>query len=550
MPTSCYQAIPAVLEHVLVEEPISVLDVGVGFGKYGLLLRESLDVGAARYRPDEWRVQIDGVEAYPDYRNPVYDHVYNKVYFGDIRQVIDTLGTYDVVLAIDVLEHFTKEEGHLLLNKLLEHARKAVVISTPLYPAPQSDYRGNAFEAHKSRWHVLDVVHMDATYQLVPTADGGAQVIKIYPAVENANNVHELDKWWCVNANVQRRPLRISYLLPHQRLTGGLKLLLRQASELQRRGHEIWVFYKGTSERAVPDWAEGSFANQIVIRPGETWDPYVRGSDLVVAGWIDQLLQLQTSDIPVLYWEQGSEWLFGDSVGQNPHVLRRYLRACYSQPYLLSAVSSTVQAILEHRFSRLVPVIPNGIDTTAFHPRKEDRSSSIPVIMLVGNPELWFKGFDVAFAVLERLWKRGYRFRVLWVAPTPPADRPTPFDVFVVVNPQQDELPEWYREADLLLFTSWYEGFGMPPLEAMATGLPVVSTSCGGVKDYAIHGENALLAEPGDVEQLAKHVATLLTDEVARRQLGVQARATAMRFDWTRIGDMVEDYFYKAAFCP
>ena len=57
-------------------------------------------------------------------------------------------------------------------------------------------------------------------------------------------------------------------------------------------------------------------------------------------------------------------------------------------------------------------------------------------------------------------------------------------------------LPALYRGHDALLFTSRYEAWGMPVLEGMASGLPVVATSCLGVQTFAQHGVNALLADP------------------------------------------------------
>ena len=60
----------------------------------------------------------------------------------------------------------------------------------------------------------------------------------------------------------------------------------------------------------------------------------------------------------------------------------------------------------------------------------------------------------------------------------------------------QNVLPALYRGHDALLFTSRYEAWGMPVLEGMASGLPVVATSCLGVQTFAQHGVNALLAAP------------------------------------------------------
>ena len=61
--------------------------------------------------------------------------------------------------------------------------------------------------------------------------------------------------------------------------------------------------------------------------------------------------------------------------------------------------------------------------------------------------------------------------------------------------PDQAVLPALYRGHDALLFTSRYEAWGMPVLEAMAAGLPVVASACLGVQTFAQHGVNALLAE-------------------------------------------------------
>lgn len=60
----------------------------------------------------------------------------------------------------------------------------------------------------------------------------------------------------------------------------------------------------------------------------------------------------------------------------------------------------------------------------------------------------------------------------------------------------QEDLPALYRGHDAFLFTSRYEAWGMPVLEAMASGLAVVATRCLGVESFAQHGTNCLLADP------------------------------------------------------
>src|SRR5207247_9698649 len=71
---------------------------------------------------------------------------------------------------------------------------------------------------------------------------------------------------------------------------------------------------------------------------------------------------------------------------------------------------------------------------------------------------------------------------------------------------------------------------GMPNvlLEAMACGLPVVSTAVAGIPELVIHGQNGLLAEPHDVPAIAEHLAALLTDASLRARLGSRARSRAV----------------------
>lgn len=88
MPTSWYQAIPLILDKMLQEHPQSILDVGIGFGKYGVLLREALDVSREKYRKKDWTVQIDGVEAFKSYRNPIHDYIYNRIYYDSIEEAV------------------------------------------------------------------------------------------------------------------------------------------------------------------------------------------------------------------------------------------------------------------------------------------------------------------------------------------------------------------------------------------------------------------------------------------------------------------------------
>lgn len=147
MPLSNPEHIPAVLHFVQACEPRAILDIGIGTGSYGLLLRQSLDIGHGRVQPTEWQVRIDGVEIFEGYRNPVWSYAYSQVLMGDVRQHLPRLGAYDLALCNDVLEHFPREEARQLVRTLLTRA-KVLIATTPNRHYPQGAWGGNEAETH------------------------------------------------------------------------------------------------------------------------------------------------------------------------------------------------------------------------------------------------------------------------------------------------------------------------------------------------------------------------------------------------------------------
>ncbi len=96
----------------------------------------------------------------------------------------------------------------------------------------------------------------------------------------------------------------------------------------------------------------------------------------------------------------------------------------------------------------------------------------------------------------------------------------------------QEELPLWYRAADVFVYPSQYEGFGLPPLEAMAAGTPVITSNCSSLPEVV--GDAALLIDPRDEASLAEALSRVLTDSALSEDLGRRGRARAREFTWAR----------------
>lgn len=151
MPSSQYYHISKIMEMIISLNPKSVLDIGSGFGKFGVLCREYLELWDGRQKY-EFKRRIDCVEVFQQYISPLHQYIYNKIYNNDILDIAQELDIkYDLVLLIDVLEHFEKDDGSRLLRTLLKN-NECILVSTPKNPSPQKDAFGNIYETHKSAW--------------------------------------------------------------------------------------------------------------------------------------------------------------------------------------------------------------------------------------------------------------------------------------------------------------------------------------------------------------------------------------------------------------
>jgi hypothetical protein len=144
--------------------PSSLLDIGVGFGKYGVLAREYLELWQDDEHYHQWRTRIDGVEVHADYLTPLHDFVYDKVYVGNALTVLPDLDCfYDLILLVDVLEHFEFDEGRSLLRSCAERGRN-LIVSTPADDTEQSTRFENPHEQHRSHWTARDLKDLPGAF--------------------------------------------------------------------------------------------------------------------------------------------------------------------------------------------------------------------------------------------------------------------------------------------------------------------------------------------------------------------------------------------------
>ena len=111
---------------------------------------------------------------------------------------------------------------------------------------------------------------------------------------------------------------------------------------------------------------------------------------------------------------------------------------------------------------------------------------------------------------------------------------------------KQDGLVEILSSSDIFLIPSQSESFGLAALEAMACGLPVISSSVGGLPELVRHNETGFIAEIGDVDRMAKYTLELLTNEKKYTLFSENSRKRAVnRFDSSKVVPLYEEYYEK-----
>jgi glycosyltransferase involved in cell wall biosynthesis len=108
----------------------------------------------------------------------------------------------------------------------------------------------------------------------------------------------------------------------------------------------------------------------------------------------------------------------------------------------------------------------------------------------------------------------------------------------------EEDLPMLYRAADVFVFPSLYEGFGLPPLEAMACGCPVLSSTRGALGEML--GNAAAVVDPEDTSALRAQLTRMATDEQWRRELSAAGLQQARNFHWSTTAAQTIEVYSRA----
>ena len=352
--------------------------------------------------------------------------------------------------------------------------------------------------------------------------------------------------------------MKINFTLWSTGLAGGVRAIFEIANRLAERGHFVTITALGGDHSWFPlkvevNYVEPSKVFKVLFK---VLNPIVRlrykrylkyldigallkklkvgfqpdfikvlseaipDCDINVATWFPTSFAVYRSGkgIPFYFLQDYEEQL-----GGNRYLINMFKESLYLPMNIITG-SQWLKDWVKQNYGKDAIVSGYGIDHDVFYPRPKilDNIGGVKVMGIFRG--LKYKGDEDLINALSIASEKipnitlvmiGNKNTLLKIV----REKNIRFNYVFFENPTDDKMAQLYSSVDLFVFASHVEGFGLPPLEAMACGTPVVTTDCLGVRDFVIDSENAILVPPKNPKALADGIIKILTDEKLREKL-------------------------------
>jgi glycosyltransferase involved in cell wall biosynthesis len=347
-----------------------------------------------------------------------------------------------------------------------------------------------------------------------------------------------------------KAPLRITFLMAHAGMSGGVRVVVSLADRLHRSGHRVVVISTPMPRRTWRAWLRLLAGRGAVLRRN-TGQSYFEGLD-VEHRVLDRARVIEPADVPdadviVATWWETAEWfaamppakgekvyfIQGFEADFNPGTPVDRVEATWRLPLRKIVPSRWLADLSRDRFGDpQATVIANGVCPDLFNAPPRGKQVHPTIGLMYSRHQV--KRVDLALEAVAIVRRSIPDLRVVAFGTEPPSrDLPLPRYASYTTLPRQTQLRELYAQCDVWLCASRSEGFHLPPHEAMACRCPVVSTRVGGPMDMVADGVNGYLVDPGDVPALADRLLRVLTLDGDRWcTMSEAALRTALTYSW------------------
>lgn len=286
---------------------------------------------------------------------------------------------------------------------------------------------------------------------------------------------------------------------------GGIKVMYQHCMLLQELGYDAWPLRMGRYEGNF-------FGYPLQCKTIQEVGFGLRANDVVLCPEITPYLGLQFGAAKKVMFAQNWTHMYGMLKKQDSDL--GYTALGFDS---VMVCGSYLQSRLDRDPAERVHLVSNFIDHEKFRP---DTGRRIPGRILA----LPRKNPDDLTAIMHALHDRRPDFRL-------------------VDGVSQAQMIDEFQQADIFLATGYPEGFGLPPLEAMACGAAVAGFTGGGANEFMQHQVSAMVAADGDVQSAADHIINLLDNPTLKETLRQNGLKTAQRYDRKQTQQQLASFF-------
>jgi len=292
------------------------------------------------------------------------------------------------------------------------------------------------------------------------------------------------------------KPMRITFILPHAGLAGGVKVVAIYAERLKKRGHTVTVVSIPLPPLSIKQkikWflKRRKWPIELELRPSHFDNVSVDHHVLKEYRPITND-DVPDADVVIATWWETAEWVkkFSETKGRKYYFIQHHeifdnqptdrVRNTYFLPFVKITISKWLMDLMNSVYGdKNVKLVKNSVDTIQFNCEVRCKNTN-PVVGMMYSPVTW-KGCDVSFRAFSIVEKFIPSLKMLSFGTSPPSSSTAvPKNFEFILLPPKNELKNIYSRCDVWICGSVYEGFHLPPLEAMACRCPVVSTAVGG----------------------------------------------------------------------
>lgn len=346
--------------------------------------------------------------------------------------------------------------------------------------------------------------------------------------------------------------MKICFLLPSLKTGGGTRVMIELANNLQTYGNKVYIAAPNNSNEKnnfalnldIEVLKIGKFSQSKIVKIKNLFLVFneIKKLNIDLFIYADPFFSILAIFLPrkkcVRFIQADDYSLFDDrSLIKSKILLIIYkllvkLSYKYKVNYLFNSHYTYNKFLtISNRKDVKNKLIHPAINLNIFNNLNTRDDNQLNICLFVRpHPLKGFKYFLQAWSSLDEVIKK--KVTNVFIVSNDNLDN-YDFKNFTRLRPKSDiEISEILNKSHIFVFTSISEGFGLPPLEAMACGCSVILSDCGGINEYAINEKNCLMYSPLNYKELSNKISSLIENKEMRIFLSQNAITTAKKFNW------------------